>query len=103
MSSPALGEADFFAFVRLEPTAGSAALGRLDTGDPWLVERTHGRGRVLVLATAIDAEAGTLPVNPDFVPLAHEWMLHLAGGGDPLLVCAGEPLIFPLDARRRRM
>ena len=51
-----------------------------------------------MLATAIDAEAGTLPVNPDFVPLCHEWIFHLAGGGGPLLVRAGEPLIFPLEA-----
>jgi hypothetical protein len=96
--APALGEADFFAFAKLEPSTGSAVLGRLDTGDPWLVERSQGRGRVLMLATAIDAEAGTLPVNPDFVPLCHEWIFHLAGAGDPLLVRAGEPLIFPLDA-----
>jgi hypothetical protein len=96
--APALAEADFFAFAKLEPTAGSAVLARLDTGDPWLVERSQGRGRVLMLATAIDAEAGTLPANPDFVPLCHEWVLHLAGGGEPLLVRAGEPLIFPLEA-----
>jgi hypothetical protein len=33
---------------------------------------------VLLLATALDAASGTLPVNPDFVPLAHEWVFHLA-------------------------
>ena len=96
--APALGEADFFAFETLVPAAGSAVLGRLDTGEPWLVERSQGRGRILVVATAIDAEAGTLPVNPDFVPLAHEWFFQLAGGGDPLLVRAGEPLVFALEA-----
>jgi von Willebrand factor type A domain/Aerotolerance regulator N-terminal len=95
--APALAEAGFFTFYRLEPATGSAVLARLDTGDPWIVERNAGRGRILMLATAIDAEAGTLPVNPDFVPLAHEWIFHLAGAGDPLLVRAGEPLIFPLD------
>ena len=94
--APALADADFFAFELLEPGPGSAVLARLDTGEPWLVERSQGRGRVLVVATSIDAEAGTLPVNPDFVPLAHEWFFHLAGGGDPLLVRAGEPLVFPL-------
>jgi von Willebrand factor type A domain/Aerotolerance regulator N-terminal len=96
--APALADADFFAFDSLEPAAGSAVLARLDLGEPWLVERSAGRGRVLVVATSIDAEGGTLPVNPDFVPLAHEWIFHLAGGGDSLLVRAGEPLVFPLEA-----
>ena len=58
--APALAEADFFAFAVLAPSPGSAVLGRLDTGDPWLVERSQGRGRILVLATPIDAEARDL-------------------------------------------
>ena len=96
-NAPPLSEVEFFAFFKLEPVSGSAVLGRLDTGSPWLIERKQGRGRILVLATPIDAEAGTLPVNPDFVPLAHEWMLYLAGGGGPAEVRAGEPLVFPLE------
>ena len=40
--APALAEAGFFAFTSLEPSPGSAVLARLDTGDPWLVERTAG-------------------------------------------------------------
>ena len=79
---PPLAEADFFAYRLLAPVPGASVSARLDTGDPWVVERPMGRGRVLVLATPIDAEAGTLPVNPDFVPLTHEWVFHLAGGSD---------------------
>jgi hypothetical protein len=96
--APPLGEADFFAYRVLAPSLGASVSARLDTGDPWLVERPWGRGRVLVLATAIDAEAGTLPANPDFVPLTHEWVFQLAGGNarSPT-VRAGEPLIFPID------
>ena len=95
--APALAEADFFAYHVLAPLAGSAVLARFDTGDPWIVERKLGRGQVLLLATAIDAEAGTLPVNPDFVPLGHEWIFQLAGGGEALQVRPGESLIFPLE------
>ncbi len=97
---PALGEADFFAYRLLTPAAGASVLARLDTGDPWVVERASGRGRVVALATAIDAEAGTLPVNPDFVPLAHEWILSLAGGTGPAVVQPGQPLVFQLPAPR---
>jgi hypothetical protein len=95
---PALGEADFFAYRLLAPVAGASVVARLGTGDPWVVERPSGRGRVLVLATAVDAEAGTLPVNPDFVPLVHEWALWLAGGSAPAVVQPGEPLNFDLAA-----
>ncbi len=39
-----------------------------------------------------------MPANPDFVPLTHEWVFHLAGsGGQSPIVRAGEPLVFPLD------
>jgi hypothetical protein len=63
-----------------------------------VIERPVGRGRVLVLAAPIDAEAGTLPVNPDFVPLVHEWVFHLAGGSESPIVRAGEPLVFKMPA-----
>ena len=95
--APPLAEVDFFAYEKLEPIAGAAILARLDTGDPWVIEKKQGRGRILMLSTPIDAEAGTLPVNPDFVPLAHEWALHLAGGGDPTEVRPGEPIYFRLE------
>ncbi len=76
--SPALAGADLFEYRLLIPAKGSVVRARLDTGDPWIVERPFGRGRVVLVAGAIDAEGGTLPVNPDFVPLAHELIYHLA-------------------------
>jgi hypothetical protein len=97
--TPPLAEADFFAYRILSPNVGAVVAARLDTGDPWIVSRASGRGRVVVSATAIDAEAGTLPVNPDFVPLAHEWILYLAGGGGSPIVRPGERLDFALDPR----
>ena len=96
--APALGEADLFAYRVLEPAPGASVMARLDTGDPWLVERPSGKGRVALLASTIDAEGGTLPVNPDFVPWAHELIAHLAAGLEgPGSIKPGEPLEFPLD------
>ena len=97
--SPPLAEADFFAYRILAPAAAAVTVARLDTGDPWLVLHRWGQGRVIVVSTPIDAEAGTLPVNPDFVPLAHEWIVYLAGGGGPPIVRPGEPLHFTLAPR----
>jgi hypothetical protein len=76
--APPLAEADCFTYHVLHPAEGSTVTGRFDNGHPWVVERRQGRGQVLLLATALDATSGTLPVNPDFVPLMHEWVFHLA-------------------------
>ncbi len=96
--APALGQADLFAYRALEPAPGASVVARLDTGDPWIVERPFGKGRVALLAGPVDAEAGTLPVNPDFVPWSHELIAHLAAGSDATgPIRPGEPLTFDLD------
>jgi von Willebrand factor type A domain/Aerotolerance regulator N-terminal len=95
--APPLASADLFAYRVLEPASGASVSARLDTKAPWAVERGQGRGRVLVLAGPLDAEGGTLPVNPDFVPLIHEWALHLAGGSAPRPLRPGEPAEFELN------
>jgi len=96
--APPLASADLFGYRRLEPAPGASVSARLDTGEPWVVERSlgPGKGRVLLLAGPIDAEGGTLPVNPDFVPLVHEWAFHLAGGSEPRAARPGEPIVFDL-------
>jgi hypothetical protein len=104
---PPLSDADFFVYHVIRPDPNAAVIARLDTGDPWIVERPHGRGRVIMLSTALDADVGTLPVNPDFVPLIHELMLSLAGTSltTPTTI-PGEPIVIdraglnlPLDAK----
>lgn len=97
--APPLGAASLFGDFPLDPKEGASVSARLDTGDPWVVERPQGKGRVLLLAGPLDAEGGTLPVNPDFVPLTHEWMFHLAGGAEPRVVKPGEALVFVLHPR----
>jgi len=98
--SPPLADADLFFYRVLTPATkppAAAVLARLDNGDPWIVERPFGKGRVIVTAGPLDAEGGTLPVNPDFVPLVHELVYHLA---DPANssdeVRPGERIAFPI-------
>jgi hypothetical protein len=97
--SPAMGEADLFAYRVLEPAQAPAAavLARLDSGDPWIVERSYHQGRVAVMAGPLDAEGGTLPVNPDYVPLMHELVYHLGDASSVTSVQPGEPLVVTLD------
>ena len=96
--APALGGARLFAYFKLESAPGASVSARLDTGDAWAVERPRGRGRALIVAGPLDAEGGTLPANPDFVPLVHEWALHLAGGGHARPTPPGEPIVFERTA-----
>ncbi len=100
--SPPLGRAGLFAYRVLEPaTTPTAAtvMARLDTGDPWIVERAARKGRVIVMAGPLDAEGGTLAVNPDFVPLVHSLIFYLAdptAGARPIR--PGEPIRLDLAA-----
>jgi hypothetical protein len=75
-----LQTARFPRYWRIESgPGGSIVLGPLTTGDPFLVERPHGRGRVAMTAVPLDHGWGTNLIGlPDFVRLAHELTYHLA-------------------------
>ena len=51
---------------------------RLDTGDPFVVERKVGKGYVAVTAVALDRRESNLPSLKCFVPLVHELAYYLA-------------------------
>jgi hypothetical protein len=59
--------------------AGQVALA-LGSGRPLLVEKSFGRGRVLVMGTVPDPAWTWLPKWPSFVPLVHEMVRYAAGG-----------------------
>jgi len=87
-------------YWKLRPDAGPPAsvLCTLSTGDPLLVERPSGSGRVVVSAVPLDNTWETNLVGlPGFVPLAHELCYHLAATADtPANLSAGEPLVVRL-------
>jgi len=90
--------------VRLSTTGADAlqVLARLDDGEPLLVERSVGRGKLLMLATAGNVDWSNLPLRPIFLPLLIRLTFDLAGAeqqGQMLL--ARQPLILPLDDRRQ--
>jgi len=77
------GSAAFTSYWRLDPREadGEAGVGgRLDTGEPLVVERKFGKGRCVMLAGALDARASNLPTLNCFVPLLHEMVCYLAEG-----------------------
>jgi hypothetical protein len=53
-------------------------LARLESGDPFLVEKKFGEGRVIACATALDAEWSNLPMRPFYLPLLQRLTVYLA-------------------------
>lgn len=78
--------------------AGADVLARLDDGEPLLVERRTGKGRVLLLGTSVHVGWSNLPLRPIFLPLVVQLTFHLAGAERARHeVLAGAPLLLPLE------
>jgi len=96
-----LNQALVYRYVKLAAPAGGAGASvvlRLANGDPLLVEKDFGRGRVMVTACSLDTSWSNLPVCTSYVVLVHELIYYLSS---PLLparnIPAGEPLVVKLD------
>lgn len=75
--------------------------GRLDTGDPFLVERKIGKGRVLMTAFALDRHDSNLRTFEPFVAMVHEMAYFLAAPQNvEANIAAGSTISFDLPLRR---
>lgn len=71
-----------FAYLRMEPLPGQGIQTALkfSTGDPAILTRSLGRGRIVLVTTTLDRDWGTWPVwGHSFVPLMHETVRFAAG------------------------
>ena len=89
--------------VRLDAKqVGLAVLARLDSGEPLLVERQVGRGKVLMLGTSGHVGWSNLPLRPLFLPLLARMTFQFAGAEQTRhTALAGLPLVVPLDEKLR--
>jgi hypothetical protein len=80
------------------PPAGRV-LGRFASGQPFLVEGSFGRGRVLLFTTALDADWSTLPRSSFYLPMVQSAVRYLASAtvAGERNVWAGEPIIASVD------
>lgn len=81
---------------------------RYDNGDPALLLRTHGLGRVALLTTSLDRDLTDLPIRPAFVPLMRRSLLYLGRGltdteNQASLVGQHRELPWPAGATRMRI
>lgn len=93
--------------LALDPADPTVTLGgALHGGDPFVVERQLGKGRVVMTSVALDRGGGNLPALQAFVPLVQELVQHLVRLPPAALAVgtAGGPLTLGMDeaARGRR-
>jgi hypothetical protein len=95
-----LSDAEIRLWYRLrEGAPGVSVLARLQTGDPFLVEKTWGNGRVLQGCAPCDADWGNLPLRPAYLPLMQQLVTYLASKVfPPRNVDVGRPLVAFLPA-----
>ncbi|MBI5772397.1 MAG: BatA domain-containing protein [Verrucomicrobia bacterium] len=75
-----------------------SVMARLDSGDPFLIERKVGEGRVIQCTTPCDADWGNLPVRPFYLPLMQRLVTYLASTVyPPRNVEVGKPIAAFLD------
>ena len=71
--------ARFYSYRSLAAAKDASVLARFDTGEPALVERNAGRGRVIVFASTLDLNWSDLALKPMFLPFVHQLGRHLSG------------------------
>ena len=68
----------FFRYYQSAPTSDASVLAVFDDGNPAVVEKVYGNGRVLCYTSTIDREWNDLPIHGVFLPFLHETIKYLA-------------------------
>ena len=85
--------ARFYSYRGLKAAKDATVLARFDTGEPALVEKAIGRGRVVMFASTIDLSWNDLALKPVFLPFVHQLGRHLSGFREqPAYLTIGEVL-----------
>jgi hypothetical protein len=90
--------ARFLRYRPLQPAEGDRVLARFDDGAVAIAEREVGKGRVLAVASGVDALTNDLALQPVFLPLIHQLARRVAGHSETQLFrTVGEALSFAAD------
>ena len=89
-----LGEVRFYSLLKADPERGArVVLSLTGGGDPVLVEREFGRGRVLLFTSSADRKWNNLVLNPAYPLLLHGAVTYLTRRPCERPFTAGEPLV----------
>ena len=78
-----LGEGTINTWYRLQVGGEANVLARLGSGDPLIVEKALGDGRVMTVATSCDDAWNNLPARPFYLPLMQRLVTYLATAVEP--------------------
>jgi len=98
-----LNAARFFQYFRTDVAKGGRTILRMaGTGDPLLVEKTLGRGHVLLFTSTADREWTNLAVNPIYPILLQQMVTYLTRQEHERSFTVGEPiqLVLPRQSMR---
>ncbi|MDP3716970.1 MAG: BatA and WFA domain-containing protein [Acidobacteriota bacterium] len=85
--------ARFYSYRGLKAAKDATVLARFDTGEPALIEKAAGRGRIVMFASTIDLSWNDLALKPVFLPFVHQLGRHLSGFREqPASLTVGEVL-----------
>lgn len=73
----------FHRYVRVAPDSGTAVLGTYDSGDPFLLERRVGDGKVLVYTATFNTSWTDFPVDELYVPFLYQLARYARDGNEP--------------------
>ena len=83
-------------WIHVRPSADAAPVLRLAGGEPLVLERRVGRGKVLLVTTAIDRDWSNLGINPAFPVLMQQAVTRLVRGPHERPLTVPEPLVLPV-------
>lgn len=76
----------------LQPKTDAIVLASFNDGQPALIERAVGKGRVVMVATALDGRGSDLVLQPAFVPFVHQLVRYAAGSSPVVARTVGQPV-----------
>ncbi len=99
-----LAEARVERRFRVEPVeAARPVLTVAGSSLPLVLERTVGRGKVVLVTTSADRDWTNLPAHPAFPILLHEAVTHLTRQPFEHPVTVGEPLVAPVPSQSKQV
>jgi hypothetical protein len=87
-----------YGYNRATPIERASVICALDDGSPVIIEALTGQGKVLLVTTSLDTSWNELPVSPVFLPLLHQMLEYLAGGGSASNYLVGQTFTVSPDA-----
>jgi hypothetical protein len=88
-----------YAYRTAEPADNASVLAGLDDGNPLIMERSAGPGKVLLFATSLDNSLNDLPLTPMYLPLIHQMLDYLSGLAAQTGCTVGQVFTVPLASQ----